>query len=56
MDSLYAVHLKELTDDAPKLQGLKRLIDTLGEDVYGRPERLLILTIFPVVSLIVDLV
>ena len=55
-DILYQAHLTELTKDAPKLLALKTLIDRLGDDIYGRPERLLIFTSSPVVSLIVTLV
>lgn len=55
-DSLYAAHLDELKNDAPKLVMLESLINQLGEDIYGRPERLAISTSSPVVSLIVYLV
>ena len=42
--------------DTPKLLALKTLIGQLGEEIYGRTERLLIFTSSPVVSLIVALV
>lgn len=47
---------KELTGDAPKLLALKTLINHMGENIYGRPEKLLIFTSLPVVSRIVALV
>lgn len=55
-DSLYQLHLDQLTKDAPKLLALKNIIDQLGEDIYGRPEKLVIFTSSPVVSMIVGLV
>lgn len=55
-DSLYAHYLDELTAGVPKLIALKQLIESLGEDVYGRPEKLVIFTSSPVVSHIVALV
>ena len=55
-DSIYAAHLDELTKDAPKLIALEQLINALGEDVCGRPEKLVIFTSSPIVSLVVTLV
>ena len=48
--NLYALQLKAQTADASKMKALKSRIDQLGDDVYGRPEKLLIFTSLPVVS------
>ena len=55
-DSIYQAHLAEWTTDAPKLQALRTILDQLGQDIYGRPEKLLMFTSSPTVSLIVALV
>ena len=54
--SIYNAYLNELTRDAPKLVALKHLIDSLGEDIYGRAEKLVIFTSSLVSSLIISLV
>lgn len=55
-ESVYNAHLNELTRDAPKLIALKHLIDSLGEDIYERAEKLVISISSPVISLIIGLV
>ena len=49
-DSIYYAHLKHLTDDAPKLKVIRSIIDRLGTDIHGRPEKLVIFTSSPIVS------
>jgi hypothetical protein len=56
LDRIYAKHIDELTADAPKLVALKELIDLLGEDIYGRPEKLVISTSSPVITCILAVV
>ena len=51
-DSLYQVHLDRLTHDALKPLALEKIIAQLGTDIYGRPEKLVIFTSSPVVSII----
>lgn len=55
-ECIYNAHLNELTRDAPKLIALKHLIDSLGEDVYERAEKLTISISSPVISLTIGLV
>ena len=54
--NLYNAHLESLTRDAPKLLVLKILIDQLGQDINGRPGKLVVFTSLPVVNIIVGLV
>ena len=56
LDSIYAKRIDELTGDAPKLVKLKELIGLLGEDFYGRPEKLVIFTSSPVIACILAVV
>lgn len=56
LHSIYAKHIDELTADAPKLVRLKELIGLLGEDIYGRPEKLVIFTSSPVIACILAVV
>lgn len=42
-----------MTGDAPRLLALKTLIDSMGEAVYGRSEKLLTFMSSPVVSMII---
>lgn len=50
-DSLYQLHLDSLTQDAPKLLALEQIIQQLGTDIYGRPEKPVIFTSSPVMRL-----
>ena len=54
--SIYIYYLEELTKDALKLIILKTFINKLGQDIYSRPEKLVIFTSSLVISLIVALV
>ena len=56
LDSIYAKHIDKLTGDTPKLVKLKELIGLLGEDIYGRPEKLVIFTSSPVIAYILAVV
>lgn len=55
-DSIYYTHLEYLSKVAPKLLALEGLIQSLGQDIYGRPEKLVIFTSSPVISFITCLV
>ncbi|KAJ6171564.1 SNF2 family N-terminal domain protein [Penicillium chermesinum] len=53
--SWFATHLAQVVDPSPKLQALFRIIHGLGVDFGGRKEKLVILSMYPVVALIVYL-
>ncbi|KAJ6171487.1 hypothetical protein N7470_000554 [Penicillium chermesinum] len=55
-ESWFATHLARVVDPSPKLQALFRIIHGLGVDCGGREEKLVILSMYPVVALIVYLV
>ncbi|KAL9136302.1 MAG: hypothetical protein Q9175_002491 [Cornicularia normoerica] len=46
-DSIYYTHLEYLSKLAPKLLALEGLIQSLGQNIYGRPEKLVIFTSCP---------
>ncbi|KAK3174529.1 hypothetical protein OEA41_001775 [Lepraria neglecta] len=56
LDSIYTKYIDELTSNIPKLVKLKELIGLLGEDIYGRLEKLVIFTSSPIIACILAVV
>ena len=56
LDSIYTKYIDKLTSNTPKLVKLKELIGLLGEDIYGRLEKLVIFTSSPIIVYILVVV
>ena len=56
LDSIYTKYIYKLTANTPKLVKLKELISLLGEDIYRRPEKLVIFTSSPIIVYILAVV
>ena len=56
LDSIYAKYIDKFTGNIPKLVKLKELIGLLGEDIYGRLEKLVIFTSSPIIVYILAVV
>ena len=56
LDSIYTKYIYKLTANIPKLVKLKELIGLLGEDIYGRLEKLVIFTSSPIIIYILAVV
>lgn len=52
-DNPYVKNLQELVDSSNKIRRIGEIVDRLGRDVDGRPEKLLIMSMSPVVAYII---